>query len=126
VQQALAKKLATPTRSQNSLTLIVINFLRLCVALLFMPSVNHTPLTNTRIDTFNLYYKVMQEMTKAHIGQHSLDMIADMRDWELSRLQIVTDVLREKVREAYSNGLGVTELAKKAGVTRRTIQQWIE
>lgn len=68
----------------------------------------------------------MQEMTKAHIAQHSLDMIADMRDWELSRLQIVTDVLREKVREAYANGAGITELAKKAGVTRRTIHQWIE
>lgn len=91
-----------------------------------MPSVNHTRMTNTRIDTFNLYYKVMQEMTKAHIAQHSLDMVADMRDWELSRLQIVTDVLREKVREEHLNGSGVTELAKKAGVTRRTIQQWLE
>lgn len=68
----------------------------------------------------------MQEMTKAHIAGYSLDMVADMRDWELSRLQIVTDVLRDKVREGYANGLGVTELAKKAGVTRRTIHQWIE
>ena len=91
-----------------------------------MASVNHTQPTITRIDTFNLYYKVMQEMTKAHIAQHSLDMVADMRDWELSRLQIVTDVLRDKVREGYANGMGVTELAKKAGVTRRTIHQWIE
>lgn len=91
-----------------------------------MPSVNHTHTTFTRIDTFNLYYKVMQEMTKAHIAQHSLDMVADMRDWELSRLQIITDVLRDKVREGYANGMGVTELAKKAGVTRRTIHQWIE
>ena len=91
-----------------------------------MASVNHTQPTITRIDTFNLYYKVMQEMTKAYIAQHSLDMVADMRDWELSRLQIVTDVLRDKVREGYANGMGVTELAKKAGVTRRTIHQWIE
>lgn len=91
-----------------------------------MASVNHTQPTFTRIDTFKLYYKVMQEMTKAHIAQHSLDMVADMRDWELSRLQIITDVLRDKVREGYAAGLGVTELAKKAGVTRRTIHQWIE
>ena len=65
-------------------------------------------------------------MTKAHIAGYSLDMVADMRDWELSRLQIVTDVLRDKVREEYANGTGVTDLAKKAGVTRRTIHQWIE
>ena len=65
-------------------------------------------------------------MTKAHIAQHSLEMVADMRDWELSRLQIVTDVLRDKVRESYAEGLGITELSKKAGVTRRTIQQWID
>jgi len=76
--------------------------------------------------TFNRYYKVMQEMTKAHIAGYSLDMVADMRDWELSRLQIVTEVLRDKVREEYANGIGVTDLAKKAGVTRRTIHQWIE
>jgi argininosuccinate lyase len=68
----------------------------------------------------------MQEMTKAHIAGYSLDMVADMRDWELSRLQIVTEVLRDKVREEYANGTGVTDLAKKAGVTRRTIHQWIE
>lgn len=49
-----------------------------------------------------------------------------MRDWELSRLQLVTDVLRDKVREGYASGLGISELAKKAGVTRRTIQQWID
>lgn len=91
-----------------------------------MATVNHTHTTFTRNDTFNLYYKVMQEMTKAHIAGHSLDMVADMRDWELSRLQIVTDVLRDKVREEYANGLGVTDLAKKAGVTRRTVHQWIE
>jgi len=91
-----------------------------------MATVNHTQPTLTRIDTFNLYYKVMQEMTKAHIAQHSLDMVADMRDWELSRLQIVTDVLRDKVREEHAKGIGVTDLAKKAGVTRRTIHQWIE
>ena len=68
----------------------------------------------------------MQEMTKAHVAGYSLDMVADMRDWELSRLQIVTEVLRDKVREGYASGMGVTELAKKAGVTRRTIHQWIE
>lgn len=68
----------------------------------------------------------MQEMTKVHIAQHPLEMVADMRDWELSRLQVVTDVLRDKVREGYASGLGISELAKKAGVTRRTIQQWID
>ena len=65
-------------------------------------------------------------MTKAHISQHALEVVADMRDWELSRLQIVTEVLRDKVREGYAAGLGISELAKKAGVTRRTIQQWID
>jgi len=92
----------------------------------FMVSVNHTALTNTTNDTLNHYYKHMQEMTKAHLDEYTLDMIADMRDWELSRLQIVTDVLRNKVQHEHANGVGVTELAKKAGVTRRTIRQWVE
>lgn len=96
------------------------------VVLFFMSSVNHTPPTKTRICTLNVYDKVMQQMTKAYIAEHSLEMVADMRDWELTRLQIVTDVLREKVREEHEAGSGVTELAKKAGVTRRTIQQWVE
>jgi predicted transcriptional regulator len=68
----------------------------------------------------------MQEMTKAHLAMHPLVVIADMRDLELARLQLVTDVLRDKVREEYAAGVGVSKLAKLAGVTRRTIQQWIE
>jgi hypothetical protein len=68
----------------------------------------------------------MQEMTKAHLYLHSLALIADMRDLELSRLQIVTDVLRDKVREEYAAGMTVSKLAKTCNVTRRTISQWIE
>jgi hypothetical protein len=68
----------------------------------------------------------MQEMTKAHYNGYSLDMIADMRDLELTRLQVITEVLRDKVREHYANGVGVADLSRKASVTRRTIQQWIE
>ena len=68
----------------------------------------------------------MQEMTKAHYNGYTLDMIADMRDLELSRLQVITEVLRDKVREHYADGVSVTDLSRKAGVTRRTIQQWIE
>lgn len=68
----------------------------------------------------------MQEMTKAHYNGYTLDTIADMRDLELSRLQIITEILRDKVREQYADGVAVTDLVKKAGVTRRTINQWIE
>jgi len=68
----------------------------------------------------------MQDMTKAHLAGYSLDMIADMRDLELHRLQIITEVLREKVREQHDDGVPVKELAKKASVTRRTINQWVE
>jgi hypothetical protein len=65
-------------------------------------------------------------MTKAHYNGYSLDMIADMRDLELTRLQVITEVLRDKVREHYADGVAVTDLSRKASVTRRTIQQWIE
>jgi len=65
-------------------------------------------------------------MTKAHYNGYTLDTIADMRDLELSRLQIITEILRDKVREQYADGVAVTDLVKKAGVTRRTINQWIE
>ena len=68
----------------------------------------------------------MQEMTKAHLSMNPLEVIADMRDLELARLQLVTDVLRDKVREEHAAGTKVSTLAKKAGVTRRTIRQWIE
>jgi len=65
-------------------------------------------------------------MTKAHYNGYTLDTIADMRDLELSRLQIITEILRDKVREQYADGVAVTDLSRKASVTRRTIQQWIE
>lgn len=68
----------------------------------------------------------MQEMTKAHLSLHSLALIADMRDLELLRLQMVTEVLRDKVREEHAAGMTVSKLAKVSNVTRRTIRQWIE
>jgi hypothetical protein len=55
----------------------------------------------------------------------SLPQLADLREWQLQRLEKVTYRLRERVREDYEAGTNIKQLAKKAGVTRRTIYAWL-
>jgi hypothetical protein len=55
----------------------------------------------------------------------TLPQLADLREWQLQRLEKVTYRLRERVREDYEAGTNIKQLAKKAGVTRRTIYSWL-
>ena len=55
----------------------------------------------------------------------TLPQLADLREWQLERLAKVTDSLRERVQEDYEAGTNIKQLAKKAGVTRRTIYAWL-
>jgi transposase-like protein len=55
----------------------------------------------------------------------TLQQLADLREWQLERLGKVTNSLRERVREEYESGTNIKQLAKKAGVTRRTIYAWL-
>jgi DNA-binding phage protein len=55
----------------------------------------------------------------------TLPQLADLREWQLERLGKVTNSLRERVKEEYEAGTNIKQLAKKAGVTRRTIYAWL-
>jgi transposase len=55
-----------------------------------------------------------------------LDQLADLREWQLERLEKVTRELRKRVQSEYAQGVNIKALAKKAGVTRRTVYAWLE
>lgn len=59
------------------------------------------------------------------LQEHSLEQLADLRVWQLERVEKVTAALRSRVREQYLQGVTIKALAKKAGVTRRTIYAWL-
>lgn len=55
----------------------------------------------------------------------SLEQLADLRKWQLERLGKVTTELTVRVGQAYEEGMNIKSIAKKAGVTRRTIYSWL-
>jgi len=55
----------------------------------------------------------------------TLQQLADLREWQLERLEKVTTALRARVQTEYEATANVKALAKKAGVTRRTIYAWL-
>lgn len=55
----------------------------------------------------------------------TLEQLADLREWQLERLERVTAELRKRVGESYSTGMNIKTIAKKAGVTRRTVYAWL-
>ena len=62
-------------------------------------------------------FKAYEEMS---IGQ-----LADLRAWQLERLERVSQALRARVRAEYKEGDNIKALAKKLGVTRATIYAWL-
>jgi transposase-like protein len=55
----------------------------------------------------------------------SMDQLADLRAWQLERLERVSEALRARVRAEYTPGQNMKALAKKLGVTRKTAYAWI-
>jgi hypothetical protein len=55
----------------------------------------------------------------------SLQQLADLREWQLERLEKVTTALRGRVQTEHEDTANIKALAKKAGVTRRTIYAWL-
>jgi Mor family transcriptional regulator len=55
-----------------------------------------------------------------------LGQLADLREWQLERLESITRELRKRVQAEYEQGANIKALAKKAGVTRRTVYAWLE
>ncbi len=59
-------------------------------------------------------------------GNQTLEIVAERRQWRLDQLEQTTELLAIMVREAYAEGMEVSELARKAGVSRPTIYRWIQ
>jgi hypothetical protein len=68
----------------------------------------------------------MSMMSSYDLENLSLQQVADLRKWQLERLEKVTIELRSRVQAEYAEGTNIKALAKKAGVTRRTIYAWLD
>ena len=55
----------------------------------------------------------------------SLQQLADLRAWQLERLERVSQALRARVRAEHTEGDNIQKLAKKIGVTRATVYAWL-
>lgn len=58
-------------------------------------------------------------------GIETLDTIAQRRTFALERAEQLTGELVRAVNDEAANGVTEVELAKRAGVTRRTIRNWL-
>jgi transposase len=54
-----------------------------------------------------------------------IEQLADLRVWQLERLDRVSQALRARVRAEHTQGDNIRHLAKKLGVTRPTIYAWL-
>lgn len=61
------------------------------------------------------------------INEHTetLDTVAQRRQFSIERTEQLTGELIEHVKDEAANGITEVELAKRAGVTRRTIRNWL-
>jgi hypothetical protein len=55
----------------------------------------------------------------------SLTQLADLRAWQMERLERVSQALRARVRAEHKHGDNIQQLAKKLGVMRSTIYAWL-
>jgi hypothetical protein len=55
----------------------------------------------------------------------SIEQLANVRDQGLQRVDTVTHVMKEQVKQAHAEGAPILKLAKRAGVTRPTIYAWL-
>jgi hypothetical protein len=59
------------------------------------------------------------------LADQTIEQLADLRAWQLARVEKVTAELRSRVRDQYREGVTIKVLSKKTGVTRRTIYAWL-
>ncbi len=62
-------------------------------------------------------FKTYEEMT--------IEQLADVRAWQLERLERVSQAIRARVRAEHTEGDNITATAKKLGVTRATVYAWL-
>lgn len=58
-------------------------------------------------------------------GIDTLDTVAQRRTFALERVEQLTGELIREVQDEAANGTTEVELARRAGVTRRTIRNWL-
>ena len=58
-------------------------------------------------------------------GKLTLDIIAERRRWQLEQLEKNTEILADFVRDEFAEGKEISNLAKRAGVSRPTIYRWL-
>lgn len=58
-------------------------------------------------------------------GNETLDTIAQRRQFALERVEQLTGELVRAVNDEAEKGTTEVELARRAGVTRRTIRNWL-
>jgi hypothetical protein len=59
-------------------------------------------------------------------SEMSIDKLGDIRDYALLKLEAVSEALRTRVKAEHAEGVEISVLAKKAGVSRNTIAQWVK
>ena len=59
-------------------------------------------------------------------SEMSIEQLGDIRDFALLKLENVSEALRARVRAEYADGVEISTLAKKAGVSRNTVAQWVK
>jgi hypothetical protein len=59
-------------------------------------------------------------------SEMSIDKLGDIRDFALLKLEAVSEALRDRVRAEHAEGVEISVLAKRAGVSRNTIVQWVK
>ena len=55
-----------------------------------------------------------------------VEQLGDIRDFALLKLESVSEALRARVRAEHEAGVEISVLAKRAGVSRNTVSQWVK
>ena len=53
------------------------------------------------------------------------EQLATIREYALNRVHMVTEALKQAVKDEHNQGTDIKKIARKAGVTRRTIYAWL-
>ena len=56
----------------------------------------------------------------------SAQQLADLRAWQTDRLDAVTKEIKTRVQAEYQENDSILQIAKKHGVTRRTVYAWVK
>ena len=56
----------------------------------------------------------------------SAQQLADLRAWQTDRLDAVTQEIKTRVQAEYQENDSILQIAKKHGVTRRTVYAWVK